>query len=92
MNTYELLVIAFILRVAASFRDGWSARRVKWLPWYIIGWIYQDVIIAWILFAWLGWPLASFTIASIWVALALVNLVLHRFFYGLGEDTVKYFQ
>lgn len=92
MNTCELLTIAFILRVAASFRDGWSARRVKWLPWHIVGWIYRDAIIAWILLEWLGWPWASVEVALVWASMTLINFVLHRVFYALGENTIKYFK
>ena len=91
MNTYELIALAAVLRIFSAFRDGWSARLVKWIPWHVVGWVYRDGIIIWITWKLLGAPWASFNRFSDWIIVAGVNIVLHRAFYWLGEYTVRFF-
>ena len=91
MNTYELIAVAAGLRIFSAFRDGWSARRVPWMPWHIVGWIYRDAIIAWITWRLLGAPWESFNRLVDWGIITGLNLIFHVIFYWLGEKTIKLF-
>lgn len=91
MNQYELLVIAIVIRVVGDFHDGISARGpgVSWWYWHGVNWLRRDLIIAWIVFQFLGWPWQSFDRLADWVLVAALNIIIHRVFYLLGTMTHK---
>lgn len=91
MSTYELIGVAVALRIFSAVQDGWSTRRVKWLPWHIAGWLCRDAIIIWIVWRLLGAPWESLNRFGDWTIIAMLNLLFHWVFYLVGERTIKFF-
>ena len=85
--TVFLITIAAVLRVFGSFHDGISARRVGWFFYHALNWARRDCVIAAIVWYFYGLPWESIGTAIWWIMWAGINILLHKIFYWLGEET-----